>query len=175
MGEKTLVTRAALARAAERIEESSVFDRAERGRRKNYESLHLHHGDLFDSHSWAVRYKSLRKRQSLADLNSAKRNLKDCCGLPLQETTTRCVAETSRSILMPSLVGHVMAGCSSIFRESFADSQKRPGAERSVGFSETGAIHTRPRSVAQTCAGLSTRRHEARIVIARKGLLDPTS
>lgn len=96
------------------------------------------------------------KRHSSFVLNSEKRNLKDCCGLPLQKTTTRWVAVTSKaSIFTLSLIGQAIGCCASIFTESFVESQKRPGAERGVGFSGTGAMQTNPNPDSVGNAGLN--------------------
>jgi hypothetical protein len=96
----------------------------------------------------------MNKHSSLA-LNSEKRNLKDCCGMPLQKTTTRWIAATSNeSIFTLSLMGQAIGCCVSIFMESFAGSQDRPGAEMLVGFSGIGEMQTEPADDSADCAGL---------------------
>ena len=58
----------------------------------------------------------------------------------LQKTTTRCVAVTSNA---------------SIFTESLEESQRRPGAEMSIGFSGTGEMQTEPAPGSADGAGLT--------------------
>ena len=65
--------------------------------------LHLHHGHLSSSKSCTVLYRSLMNRQSRFVLYSGKRKLKDCCGLPLQNTTTRCRLAASRASISQAL------------------------------------------------------------------------
>jgi hypothetical protein len=43
-----------------------------------------------------------------------------------------------------SLIGQAIGCCTSIFTESFEESQRRPGAEMSIGFSGTGEMQTEP-------------------------------
>ena len=118
----------------------------------------MHQEVPFDSHNWAVLYKSLMKRHSSLVLKSEKRNLKDCCGLPLQKTTTRWTAVTSKaSIFTFSLIGQAIGCCASIFTESFVESQKSPGAEKFVGFSGTGEMQTEPDPDSADSAGLKRR------------------
>jgi hypothetical protein len=102
-----------------------------------------------------VLYISLMNKHSSLALKSEKRNLKDCCGLPLQKTTTRCIAVTSNeSIFSFSLMGQGIACCASIFMESLAESQDRPGAEVFVGFSGIAEMQTEPAEDSTDSAGL---------------------
>src|SRR5215469_14752402 len=86
------------------------------------------------------------KRHSSFVLYSEKRNLKDCCGLPLHKTTTRWVAATSRSSTFTfSLIGQANGSFASIFTESFGESQKKSGtAAVFVAFLGTGDMHIEP-------------------------------
>ena len=73
----------------------------------------------------------------------------------MQKTTTRWLAVTSKaSIFTFSLIGQAI-GCASIFTESFVESQKKPGAEKFVGFSGTGEMQTEPNSDSADSAGLN--------------------
>src|SRR5215475_14333452 len=86
------------------------------------------------------------KRHSSFVLYSEKRNLKDCCGLPLHKTTTRWVAVTSRSSTFTfSLIGQGNGSFASIFTESFGESQKKSGtAAVFAAFLGTGDMHMEP-------------------------------
>src|SRR5215470_14226464 len=100
------------------------------------------------------------KRHSSFVLYSEKRNLKDCCGFPLQNTTTRWMATRSNaSIFMFSLIGQAIGCCASSFTESLSKSQRRPGAEKFVGFSGTGEMQMEPD--ADSAAGAGRNRNTA--------------
>ena len=62
---------------------------------------------------------------------------------------------SNASIFTFSLIGQALGCCTSIFTESFEESQRRPGAENSVGFSGTGEIQTEPAPDSADGAGLT--------------------
>lgn len=84
-------------------------------------------------------------RHPSLDLRSEKRNLKDCCGSPFEKTIGRgVVVRSNESILTFSRIVQTLGCCASIFTESLEESQRRPGAEKSGGFSRTGEMQTEP-------------------------------
>jgi hypothetical protein len=56
---------------------------------------------------------------------------------------------------MLSLMGQAIGCCASIFIESFAGSQDKPGAEMFVGFSGIGEMQTEPADDSADSTGLS--------------------